>query len=213
MDPFDNEGFAALWPTLFLKRSLPGAENANLLLEQIILAMDGQTDELTTHYRDNNLFDNPHPVMRWLNDCVNTTVMDFLRRQGISYEIQWSIQGWANVNQLGDYHDLHNHPHSYLSGTYYVAVPDQSAAIGTRADRSPGAISFFDPRGQANMNAIHGDGQVDPELRLVPAPGELLMWPAFVHHLVHPNLVDAARISISFNVVLARGANYLPSQS
>jgi hypothetical protein len=28
-----------------------------------------------------------------------------------------------------------------------------------------------------------------------------LLWPSFLHHLVHPNLVDDPRISISFNVI------------
>ena len=37
------------------------------------------------------------------------------------------------------------------------------------------------------MLAIKDDGQVDPEHRILPRPGELLLWPAFLHHLVHPS--------------------------
>ena len=105
---------------------------------------------------------------------------------------------------------LHNHPHSWLSGTYYVNVPDQSDAETYRSDLNPGAISFFDPRGQANMNAIRGDGQVDPEHRILPTGGDLLLWPAFLHHLVHPNMAEVPRISVSFNVVLKWKPEYMP---
>jgi len=107
------------------------------------------------------------------------------------------------------YHNLHNHPHSYLSGTYYIKVPEQPA--GFRSDLNPGAISFFDPRPQANMGAISGDGQIDPELRITPEPGLILLWPSFLHHLVHPNLSEDARVSVSFNVLLKNTERYLPS--
>ena len=62
---------------------------------------------------------------------------------------------------------------------------------------------------QANMGAVRGDCQFDRELRRLPDAGELFLWPAFLHHLLHPNLVDVPRLSISFNVVLRYKANYL----
>lgn len=126
--------------------------------------------------------------------------------------MKWSMQGWANINRYGDYHDLHNHPHSYLSGTYYVALPEQEPETSNRKDITPGAISFYDPRPQANMNAIRGDGQIAAEHIILPEPGMILMWPSFLHHLVHPNLSREPRISISFNLVLKWSDDYLPVQ-
>ena len=61
------------------------------------------------------------------------------------------------------------------------------------------------------MGAISGDGQIDPELRIVPEPGLILLWPSFLHHLVHPNLSEDARVSVSFNVLLKNTERYLPS--
>ena len=153
-----------------------------------------------------------HPAVHWLQHCISKTIGDYLDHSGIAVQVDWSLQGWANVNRFGDYHSLHNHPHSYLSGTYYVAVPEQKTRAEGRNDLNPGAISFFDPRAQANMNAIAGDGQVDPEYRLQPVPGMILLWPSFLHNFVHPNLTDEPRISVSFNVVLKLRADYVPSQ-
>jgi len=42
--------------------------------------------------------------------------------------------------------------------------------------------------------------------------GEILLWPAFLHHFVHPNLSHDERVSISFNVVLRSSSNLLPDQ-
>ena len=90
-----------------------------------------------------------------------------------------------------------------------MQVP-QKYNTGVRSDLNPGAISFYDPRPQANMGAIKGDGQIDPEYRVQPVPGLMLLWPSFLHHLVHPNLSDELRISVSFNVMLNRKDSYLP---
>jgi hypothetical protein len=60
------------------------------------------------------------------------------------------------------------------------------------------------------MLAIRGDAQVDPEHRIRPVPGEVLLWPAFLHHMVHVNLSRTPRISISFNIVLKWRDDYLP---
>jgi uncharacterized protein (TIGR02466 family) len=208
----DAEGFLQLWPTVVLQRSLPGAEAANAVLSELILERDAKSAQMTTDYRAANFLEDPHPAVDWLRQCVNKTAVDYLRRCGLTYEVSWTLQGWANVNRFGDYHDLHNHPHAYLSGTYYVAVPTEMEELPGRADRRPGAISFYDPRPQANMTAIAGDPQIEAEHTLLPTPGTILLWPAFLHHFVHPNLGKSPRISISFNLVLKRSADHLPQQ-
>lgn len=200
-----------MWPTALYECSLPGADSANELITRLVLDLDEKQADLTTEYRQGDLFDNPHPVIRWLRDCVRTSVRDFLRDTGVDYDPEFSIHAWANVNRLGDYHSLHNHPHSYLSGTYYVAMPSAGGHDGgRRSDLTPGAISLYDPRPQANMNAIAGDAQIDAALTLSPDPGTLMIWPAFLHHEVHPNLSDSPRISISFNVMIKQPSSWLP---
>ena len=54
---------------------------------------------------------------------------------------------------------------------FYVAVPGEVDPLPGRNDPTPGAISFFDPRPQANMTAIRHDPQIDPEHRVQPAAG------------------------------------------
>jgi len=62
---------------------------------------------------------------------------------GFARELQFDLGGrklkldslWVNVMQKGAIHAPHIHPHSVISGTYYVAVPPKS-----------GVLRFEDPR-------------------------------------------------------------------
>ena len=209
----DTDGVELLWPTVMLKRTVPGAEIANKALAEFVLALEDGNEALTTDYRTGNLLTADHPAVQWLRECINRTVADYFRGLGMGYPIEWTVHGWANVNRLGDYHDPHNHPHCYLSGTYYVQVPTDRAPLRSRKDVRPGCITFYDPRGPAvNMGAIRDDPYINPEHTVEPKPGQILLWPAFLTHFVHPNLSETPRISISFNVMLKWSDVYLPAQ-
>jgi uncharacterized protein (TIGR02466 family) len=102
---------------------------------------------------------------------------------------------WANINPPGAYHPIHHHPNNYLSGVYYVAIPD----AGSRID-------FQDPRGQASMimprprqyTRLTANG-ANAESKA----GRLLIFPAWLKHTVPANAGTADRISISFNLMFA----------
>ncbi|WP_425091538.1 TIGR02466 family protein [Tropicimonas sp. S265A] len=202
--------FAQLWPTTLMRHALPGAAQANPVLADVIGQMDAAKSDMTTDYLSGDFLSHPHPAIAWLKACLDRAILDYARGTGVTYDLDWHVQAWPNVNGFGDDHNLHNHPHSWLSGTYYVQVPEGDEAPKGRSDRTPNAISFFDPRPQANMLAIKGDPQVDPEHRMQPRGGDVLIWPGFLHHLVHVNLSRTARISVSFNVILRMKPDYVP---
>ena len=208
----DENGFRLLWPLLFLERTLPGYEHANLELERLILEQEARNVSLTTDYLNSNILTIENPAIDWLKQCIHKSAVDYCRRAGMDYSIEWSLQGWGNINRLGDYHDPHNHPYAYLSGTYYVRVPAKDVSLKNRADVRPGCITFYDPRGAVNMTAIKNDPQVEPEFTITPIPGMILLWPSFVMHFVHPNLSEEPRISISFNLMVKNPTDYLPQQ-
>jgi len=208
-----DAGIISLWPTMLLKRMLPDTRVVNEELAQFIEELDSRHADLTTDYRSDNFFTLEHAAAAWLRDCVNVTVRDYFQHLGMDYDIRWSLQAWANVNRFGDYHDYHNHPHAYLSGTYYVRVPTELEDLETRNDVRPGRLTLYDPRACANMTAIKGDPYIEPEYTVEPKSGMILLWPAFVNHFVHPNLSKQPRVSVSFNVLLKWSDDYLPSQT
>ena len=62
------------------------------------------------------------------------------------------------------------------------------------------------------MNSINKDPYVEPEYTVFSKIGDLLMWPAFLNHFVHPNLSNETRVSLSFNIILKWSDDYLPKQ-
>jgi len=99
---------------------------------------------------------------------------------------------WINVMDLGSAHTGHIHPHSVLSGTYYVAIPKGAAAI-----------RFEDPRlammMAAPMKKTHAGRQNATFVTVEPTPGTVLLWESFLRHEVPPNAARGQRISVSFN--------------
>ena len=185
------------WPTLLMRRTLPGHDEWNEKLRLTIESAEARNEQLTTHYQGVDFFNWDEPSVQWLKTSVDDSVHAYFSGLGMEVPTERALQGWVNVNRAGDYHTPHNHGWCYLSGTYYVAM----APPGDDSPRN-GAISFYDPRVSANMLAIPGDSLSRHEYTLRPAPGTLLMWHAALQHLVHPHWSQEPRITVSFNVVL-----------
>ncbi len=207
-----HEGFVELWPTLFLQVRLDDAVAHNRRLAEMIREMDRRHRDITSDYLEADLLEADEPSINWLRESINGCAIAYFRRIGLTYALDWTLQAGPNVNRFGDYHDYHNHPRSYLSGTYYVKVPVGTEKLKLRRDVRSGCISFYDPRYSVNMASIRGDPNVDPEYTVRPEPGMLLLWPSFINHFVHPNLSKQVRLSISFNVNLKWSDSYLPEQ-
>lgn len=99
---------------------------------------------------------------------------------------------WVNLLKAGGHHSAHIHPHSILSGTLYVEVPEGS-----------GAIRFEDPRLPMMMAApVRRDDAPEellPFVSVQPRTGLLLMWESWLRHEVLPGTARSDRLSISFN--------------
>lgn len=92
---------------------------------------------------------------------------------------------WVNLLRGSGHHGGHIHPHSIISGTLYVEVPDGS-----------GAIRFEDPRLPLMMAAPQ---RPDSFVSVEPRPCLLLMWESWLRHEVLPGTGRGERLSISFN--------------
>lgn len=199
-----------LWPTILLRRTLPDCETHNPELIALVENMERQTDQLTaSHWRDGKLFEMDHDAIRWLNAGIDETIQAYFNRVGMDYRIGWTIAAWPNINRLGDYHAPHNHAWSYLSGTYYVKVPEPAGGVDVAGHASSAGISFYDPRTSVNMLAADGEALGRSEFAVKPRPGTLMMWDSAITHSVHANLAEDTRISISFNIALAWSDSYL----
>jgi uncharacterized protein (TIGR02466 family) len=106
-----------------------------------------------------------------------------------------SITGmWANINPPGSRNSGHTHPNNFLSGVYYVEIPD-----------GEGRIEFADPRPQAEVmmppiaegNRFNGN-----TITMDVVAGRIILFPAWLRHSVPVNRSNAERISIAFNLMV-----------
>jgi len=99
---------------------------------------------------------------------------------------------WINILPAGGVHTSHLHPHSVISGTTYVTMPEGASAI-----------KFEDPRLAMMMAAPGRKAKARTELRnfvyVAPEAGEVLLWESWLRHEVPLNMADEDRISVSFN--------------
>ena len=99
---------------------------------------------------------------------------------------------WINILPFGGVHTAHIHPHSVISGTTYVAMPNGTSAI-----------KFEDPRLAMMMAAPTRTKAAREELQAFvyaqPRVGDVLLWESWLRHEVPMNMADEDRISVSFN--------------
>ena len=99
---------------------------------------------------------------------------------------------WINVLEPGGHHASHIHPHSVVSGTFYVEVPDGASAIRFEDPRLPMMMAAPPRRSRAARDALSF-------VSVAPKPGTLLLWESWLRHEVPLNAAKTERISISFN--------------
>jgi uncharacterized protein (TIGR02466 family) len=99
---------------------------------------------------------------------------------------------WINILPEGGIHTSHIHPHSVISGTTYVAMPEGASAI-----------KYEDPRSAMMMASPIRMKDARPEMRqfiyVAPDVGDVLLWESWLRHEVPMNMSEEERISVSFN--------------
>jgi uncharacterized protein (TIGR02466 family) len=99
---------------------------------------------------------------------------------------------WINILPEGGTHASHIHPHSVISGTTYVQMPDGTSSLKLEDPRLP--MMMMSPLRRKN---------VAEELRqfvyVTPVVGDVLLWESWLRHEVPMNMAEEERITVSFN--------------
>lgn len=103
----------------------------------------------------------------------------------------FEISSWVVSLGEGDWQAPHFHPREYtlISGIYYINVPDCPPPEGT--------LEFINP----NLNAV-SLGQQNASRNHQPKSGEIILFPPYYMHYVHPMRRAATRRVIAFDVRL-----------
>ena len=101
----------------------------------------------------------------------------------------YSLTGWAIVMSEGGNLKSHNHEQGWLTGTFYLQVPDPSD------NKNEGAIAFS----HKGPNYPKGTS-LFPEKIIRPKSRDLNIFPSSLFHKTLPFQGDKKRICIAFDV-------------
>lgn len=134
------------------------------------------------------------PIFKSIVDALDKHVAAFAE------DLEFDLDGrelklediWINILPEGGMHSSHIHPHSVISGTTYVSMPDGASAL-----------KLEDPRSARMMAAPPRKKGAREELKTFvyakPKVGDVLLWESFLRHEVPMNMAEDERISVSFN--------------
>lgn len=196
--------FERLFSTPFMRFRLPDhvVLDAALLLEaERMKSVDGGVEKSNRGgwHSKGNLFDLDHPAIATVARAARSAVFQVTRKvtQKVDPEaLDLKLFAWMNANPKGGYNAPHTHPGAHWSGVYYVAQPPGGS--------SSGKIEFLDPRSDLPHWRIFEAPAFRGKRAIRPEAGDLIVFPSYLVHWVHPNESDAERVSIAFNATFRR---------
>ncbi len=99
---------------------------------------------------------------------------------------------WINILPEGGMHASHLHPHSVISGTTYVSMPEGASALKLEDPRSGRMMA-------APVRKKGGRRELQPFIYMKPKVGDVLLWESGLRHEVPMNMAEEERVSVSFN--------------
>ena len=107
---------------------------------------------------------------------------------------------WFNINSYKDFNQKHNHPHSVISGVYYIQTPDKGGNIVFHSPADSEIPLYFESKLIGKETEFNSARYYMPSIA-----GRLYLFPGFLQHTVEPNMnKDEQRISMSFNSIYDR---------
>lgn len=145
-----------------------------------------------------------HPLLKAYFKALHQPVRDYMISLGISADHPSSARntghykfsgGWSVRLGGGGHHVNHVHPRGWISSSYYVFVPNETATGESKA----GWIKFGEP-------PITTSPTLEPEKWVQPKPGMVVLFPSFFWHGTEPIHDGSVRVTAPFDVVPVEGA-------
>jgi uncharacterized protein (TIGR02466 family) len=143
-----------------------------------------------------NLFDDNSEVINTLSGLILERAEEFIKLQSTDRKHPFlsrlskdlTFKGSWSVKLRSDgYHRSHYHPEGWLSGVYYVDVPD---AVDKHGE---GWLTF----GRADIANQNFEG----DLAVKPQSGNLILFPSYMWHGTNAFKSSTARLTVAFDII------------
>lgn len=146
-----------------------------------------------------NFFDNPSYAMQELKMMIENTLSEYCNsflammiKLEPNSSFDFIITPWAYLLSPGDFMKPHVHPDGFISGCYYVRVPETKHA-------DEGAIVFEAPDNGRSLSRIPTTANNTSILR--PKEGNMVLFPSYLPHYGVP-FSEGKRAVIAFDIIL-----------
>ena len=145
------------------------------------------------------LFDYNHPILKKLEVAIVNAVGNYTtnlqnkeNHPFLGFKpTRYTIDIWANVLGSNDHQSSHIHNQGWMSGVYYVSLPENLVEDNPYA----GWLEFNRPG--YGLPALGGEKNIE---RIAPKAGMIVMFPSYVWHGTIPFTSQDTRISIAFDI-------------
>lgn len=101
-------------------------------------------------------------------------------------------QSWVNYTSKDQYHHKHNHPNSFISGSFYINANNETDKIIFYRDGSPFPFNM-------NLSSTRLSHYNSSSWHVPVGMGDLVMFPSTLTHSVDAVQDDKVRASLAFN--------------
>ena len=150
---------------------------------------EGNTTSLNTNLLDDPIFKNLKKILTNHLNLYFIKVFDPLEKDLKVY----ITQSWANYTSQNQYHHMHSHPNSFISGVFYIKANKEVDKIHFHKNIFPSDLSIW-PRSFGLYNSKAWFFEIET--------GMLILFPSTSYHSVQIKEDYRERISISFNTFL-----------
>lgn len=146
-----------------------------------------------------NLSKIQHPLLEAYFKALHQPINTYMQRLGASPDHPMSARNtgryafsgsWSVRLSGGGYHVNHLHPRGWISSSYYVSVPNETAAVEDKA----GWLKFGEP-------PVKTHPVLEPEKWVQPKAGMVVLFPSFLWHGTEPIHDGSVRVTAPFDVV------------
>ena len=153
-------------------------------------------------WHSNNISEEKHEEFEKLKKEINQYLqiyhLEIFRGMKFKEKVTQDIDNMCvNINEKHNYNEWHIHPHSILSGAYYIKH-DGSKENGELLLKHPNhpymSSSHWPQHIMKKTNEV-----TSGIIHVTPASNSLFIFPSWLEHKVGNNLKTNSRISVSFN--------------
>jgi uncharacterized protein (TIGR02466 family) len=177
----------------------------NSLYDEICKLCNSENDGYRSTYGGlrsyQDFFVNPSYAMSELKMMIENSLSEYCNsflammiKIEPNMNFNFKITPWAYLLSAGDFMKPHVHPDGFISGCYYVQVPQNN-------NSDEGAIVFEAPDYSRSLSNVPTTANNSTILR--PKEGNLVLFPSYLPHYVIP-FKEGNRAVIAFDIILEK---------